>query len=200
MSHRQQHAEASDFLIDSADLVRHLVGATHDPDVVQQIFCCDLFIRHVGVSLHQTELPHMRQEGLEILVEVACEDAFKHVLARLFGGFSDIDLASDAPCGTVSRATGTLCALAYAVPVGRKLMHGNQVDAHRNPAALSREIERLRLGRHTGDPNGRVRQLVRLHVKGKADLFHGFGDGKAPVLMLIDTGLRVVPYLQDGLH
>src|SRR5439155_12141312 len=95
----------------------------------------------------------------------------------------------------VGRSGSLAGAFLDGVRVGLLGAAGHQVDAHGNPAAFTRQDERVRLGRDTGHTNRRMRLLIGFEVQLQTDLVYRFGDGKPPVLVFVDAWLRVAPEL-----
>src|SRR5438132_701930 len=85
-------------------------------------------------------------------------------------------------------------------PVGSEDPGRDEVDAHRDVAALAREDQRLRLRRHAGHADGRMRPLVRSQMEPETDVRLRLGDAEAPVLGLVEARLRVVPELEDQIQ
>ena len=75
-----------------------------------------------------------------------------------------------------------------------------QVDAHGQPTSRPRERQCVRLLRHPGHADWRVRLLVRLNVEAQGNVVLGLRYGEAPVLVLVQAGLGVVPDLQHQVN
>src|SRR5205807_1203795 len=127
---------------------------------------------------------------------VAANGAVERLAAGLLGGLGHVDVARDPPGGTVSRPSGRAGALLDDAPVRSEQARRRQAAAHRNPAPGPGDGEGLGALRRPGDGDRRVWLLERPNVDVLGDVgVHGW-DGEAPVVLLVQAWLRIVPELE----
>ena len=84
-------------------------------------------------------------------------------------------------------------ALFHRLPVGLEQARRHHVDAHRNPAALAGQQQRVRLGRDARHGDRRVRLLVGLQVHSQPNVRVRLRHHVAPMAVLAQARLGVVP-------
>src|SRR2546426_4122061 len=176
----QHHAEAADRLVQGGDLLGDGPRRADQPDVVAQVLECHLGVRHGRIGLEHVEAAQLGQQSQEILAIVATQRAVDGLAARLLVGVGHVHVARDAPGGAVGPAAGAGGARFDRFPVRLQDARRHEVDGHRQVAALAGQAERLRLRRHAGHADRRVRLLIRLQVQAQADVVLVLGDAEAP--------------------
>jgi hypothetical protein len=103
-------------------------------------------------------------KGQEVLLEHATQGARACLMPGALGRLGDVDVARDAPLGAVWRPAGGTGTRQHSLPVAAQCGHRHDVDAHRDPAPLAGQYQRLGVGRQARHGDGRVWLLVRRHV------------------------------------
>src|SRR5438093_2261542 len=176
------------------------VGIADDPDVVEEVLERDVGVGHRGIDLEHLASPDLSEERQEVVAVIARERSLERLAACARVRVGDVDVAGDPPAGSVGDASSSRGPVLDARPVGSEDPGRNEVDAHRNVPALARQDQGLRLRRHAGHADGRMRPLVRSQMEPETDILLGLGNAEAPVPPLVEAGLRVVPELEDQIQ
>src|SRR6059058_446853 len=153
-----------------------------------------------GIDLEHLASPDLSEERQEVVAVIARERSLERLAACARVRVGDVDVAGDPPAGSVGDAPRSRGPFLDARPVRAENPRRDEVDAHRNVPALARQDQGLRLRRHAGHADGRMRALVRSQMEPETDVLLRLGDAEAPVLGLVEAGLGVVPELEDQIE
>src|SRR5436189_482 len=117
------------------------VGIADDPDVVEEVLERDVGVGHRGIDLEHLASPDLSEERQEVVAVIARERSLERLAACAAVRDGHIDIAGDPPGRSLGDAPRSRGPFLDARPVRAENPRRDEVDAHRDVAALAAQIQ-----------------------------------------------------------